>query len=255
MPDLVQNFGRADVSEITSDVPRSQFSEAKIEQLADLILQGGGVIRPLVLRQTGLDSYAVLDGHLEYYAAVRAREKDARRGEMVNAFIIPKGDEDAILKQIASLDGAIPARSEVDKPPGEAASNPDLLQEFNSFEPKLVNYESRLNNTETRLNNFQNDQREDLRDIKGRLQKLESSINAEPERLLDKLNGSTHPELEHLFTRYSVSSAKKCAKLVYEARQQKDSQEFTSYLDVVESTKGFGTTSMLTLMNNWELYR
>ena len=94
MADLVQSFGRADVSKITSDVPRSEFSEAKIEQLADLILQGGGVIRPLVLRQTGIDNYTVLDGHLEYYAAVRAREKDARRGEMVNAFIISKKDED-----------------------------------------------------------------------------------------------------------------------------------------------------------------
>lgn len=255
MADLAQNFGQADISEITSDTPRSQFSEAKIEQLADLILQGGGVIRPLVLRQTGVDSYTVLDGHLEYYAAVRAREKDARRGEMVNAFIIPKGDEDAILNQIASLDDSNPSHIGTITPTDNSTSNLALIQQLNSFEPKFTNYEARLNNTETRLNNFQNDQREDLRDIKHRLQKLEQVLIKKSKRLLDELNESSQAELEYVFSRYSVSSAKKSARLVYEARQQKENQEFTSYLDVVESTKGFGTSSMLTLMNNWELYR
>ncbi|MGF1512161.1 MAG: hypothetical protein ACFB5Z_00475 [Elainellaceae cyanobacterium] len=253
MADLVQSFGRADVSEITSEIPRSQFSEEKIEQLADLILQSGGVIRPLVLRQAGLDSYVVLDGHLEYYAAVRAREKDARRGEMVNAFIISKGDEDAILNQIASLDEAT-SRTDSDGGISSDSTSANSRQQSNAFEHKYTNYEARLNNTETRLNTFQEDQREALRDLKNRFQKLETAIITKPENLLDKLNTSNQAKLEYLFQRYSVSSAKKSARLVHEARQKKDNQEFISYLDVVESTKGFGTTSMLTLMNNWELY-
>jgi hypothetical protein len=40
----------------------------------------------------------VISGHTGYYAALKAREKDPRKGEMVNAFVIFPKDEDAVTR-------------------------------------------------------------------------------------------------------------------------------------------------------------
>ena len=92
----MMDFGKVDLKEIKSDAPRSKFSEEQIEVLANAILENGGLIRPLILKQSDIDSYSVIDGHLEYYASVRVREKDARKGEMVNAFVIKPQQEKAV---------------------------------------------------------------------------------------------------------------------------------------------------------------
>lgn len=79
-----------DVKSIQSTTPRSKFKVDQLETLAQSILETGGLLSPLLLKQTGPESYEVLAGDLEYYAAVRAKEIDPRKGEMVNAFVIPQ---------------------------------------------------------------------------------------------------------------------------------------------------------------------
>lgn len=256
MKDLAQNFGQVDVKSIKSEKPRSEFSEAKIEQLANLILQGGGVIRPLVLSQTGINSYVVLDGHLEYYAAVRAREKDARRGEMVSAFTVSEEKEEVVLEQIASLDEAS-SHLGADKSTSSITSASPSSEKTDYFESKFISH-TKFDNFETRFNNFQNDNRDDLKDIKSEVQKLKAAVFEKSEDLLARLNRSSQDELEYLFSRYSVAYPKKCNRLaqaVYEARETQEGKKFKSYLDLVKSTKGFTENSMLKLINNWELYR
>ncbi|MGB3508997.1 MAG: hypothetical protein WBA93_07110 [Microcoleaceae cyanobacterium] len=85
------------VKEITSNVPRSEFLESELEQAAQLILKAEGTIQPLVLRTVGWESYEVVDGHFEYYAAVRAKEINPRDGERIGAFII-EGDKAEVLE-------------------------------------------------------------------------------------------------------------------------------------------------------------
>ncbi|MEA5514043.1 ParB N-terminal domain-containing protein, partial [Nodularia sp. UHCC 0506] len=97
------NFLMVDVAGVTSSVPRSKFAEADLNILADKILESGGLLKPLVLRKIGFEKYEVIDGHFEYYAAVRAREKNSDEGEMVNALIIPSEQEEAVLKQAVIL--------------------------------------------------------------------------------------------------------------------------------------------------------
>ena len=92
-------FYFVDVSSIQSNVPRSNFSEDQIEQLADIILESEGVLNVILLTQTGINSYNVLAGDLEYYAAVRAKEKNPRQGEMINAVIVQPSNQDTLLKQ------------------------------------------------------------------------------------------------------------------------------------------------------------
>ncbi len=92
-----------EIEGVTSSVPRSNFEEADLDILADSILESGGILKPLVLKKIGFEKYEVIDGHFEYYAAVRAREKNPNRGEIVNAFIIPAEKEDAVLNQVAFI--------------------------------------------------------------------------------------------------------------------------------------------------------
>ena len=71
------------VKKINSKVPRSEFSEDELNLTAELILKAEGIINPPVIRRTSLESYEVVNGHFEYYAAVKAREINPRKGEMI----------------------------------------------------------------------------------------------------------------------------------------------------------------------------
>lgn len=92
-------FYFVDVRAIQSNVPRSNFSEEQIEQLADMILECEGVLNVILLTQIGINNYRVLAGDLEYYAAVRAKEKNPRQGEMINAVIVQPQNQEVLLKQ------------------------------------------------------------------------------------------------------------------------------------------------------------
>ncbi|MBE9209263.1 chromosome partitioning protein ParB [Nostoc sp. LEGE 06077] len=93
------DFLMVDVASVISNVPRSNFKEADLDNLADMILKSEGILRPLVLKKIGFEKYAVIDGHFEYYASVRAREKNPSEGEMVNSLIVSPNKEEVVLKQ------------------------------------------------------------------------------------------------------------------------------------------------------------
>jgi hypothetical protein len=96
-------FFLVDVVCITSAKSCEEFDKTKVNELADSILESDGLLKPLVLKATGPESFEVIDGYLQYWAAVRAREKDSRKGEMVNAFVIAPRDEEMIVKQLRTL--------------------------------------------------------------------------------------------------------------------------------------------------------
>ena len=92
-----------DIKNITSKLPIANFQASEIERLADLILATDGLIRPLILQAAGVEQYTVIEGHLEYYAAARAKEKNLIKAEHVNAFIIPATLQRSAIEQIALL--------------------------------------------------------------------------------------------------------------------------------------------------------
>lgn len=98
------DFFLVDVKNITASAPAKQIDKAKVEKLADAILECNGLLKPLILKPTGPENYVVIKGNSEYYAAVKAREKDPRKGEMVNAFVISPKAEQAISKQLDALE-------------------------------------------------------------------------------------------------------------------------------------------------------
>lgn len=92
-----------DVNSISSDLPRSSFTEADLEKLADFILATDGLLRPLILTASGVEKYTVLDGHREYYAVVKAKEKNSTKAEMVNAFVVGANIQQSAIEQLGLL--------------------------------------------------------------------------------------------------------------------------------------------------------
>lgn len=92
----MSEFYRVDISDIKSNRQRLDFDENQIAEIAASILRNDGLLRPLILGMDGVNSYTVLDGDLEYFAAVRAREENPQAGATVNAFVIsPKNQSEA----------------------------------------------------------------------------------------------------------------------------------------------------------------
>lgn len=94
------------VKKITTSSSPASFDEEKINRLAEQILKAEGIISPLIVRRTSLESYELVEGDFEYFAAVKAREIDPRKGETISAYIIePENDDvsDAIAEQIELL--------------------------------------------------------------------------------------------------------------------------------------------------------
>jgi ParB-like chromosome segregation protein Spo0J len=127
-----------DVKSISSKLPRSSFDEAEIEVLADAILATNGLLRPLILERTGAETYQVIAGDREYYAAVRAKEKDIKKAEMVNAFVIEPIDRAAALAQ---LDLLAPSQTTPDIDPLLAAISQIIAQQLQPVLTQLDRHE------------------------------------------------------------------------------------------------------------------
>ncbi|MHC5764054.1 MAG: ParB N-terminal domain-containing protein [Nostoc sp.] len=235
----MMNFSLVDVKSIASNEPRSNFAESDLENLADIIIETGGIIRPLVVKVTGVESYTVVDGHFEYYAAVRAREKNPRQGEMVNAFVIAPKLEDLVVKQVASLKGIASSTKQVTPQP-----------ETTKLEPRLANLELRL---EKQFNEFKSEFIQERQRIDSQFKQLENLIpqKGEQSNPLTLLNTLDKDELSIKLQRSRISGAEKLAKAIEDARHKKPKQEFEDYRDVVKSVKNLGDKTILTIIDEW----
>lgn len=95
---MILNTSSVDLEGITSSVPRSQFDENELEYLANLFLKSGDTVRPILLHEKSPIAFEVLEGHREYYAALKAQEVDPRF-EAIRAYIVPSDRQDSILEQ------------------------------------------------------------------------------------------------------------------------------------------------------------
>jgi len=156
------------VKKITSTVPRSNFADRDLEKLAQLILELGGLINPIILRRNGMDSYEIVDGDLEYYAAAKAREINPMKGETIGAFILEPENEGLLLEQVQALRKSAKTENLVENPetgflyentssqPADSIKNPVSLvevpnlcenetpQDSSSLEQRLTNIEAQF---------------------------------------------------------------------------------------------------------------
>ena len=232
------------VKKIISSKLRSIFADNELEQAARLILDSEGVINPIVVRRTSLQSYEVVDGDFEYYAAVRAREIDPRKGEMIGVFIIESENEETLTKQVelfrkskAFIDNNVSASSD-------------------GIESRLINMESRSSNTESRVTNLesrfenrtielQREFRLEIKNINDRLKEIENRI-PKPMEPLEALNTLSLSELTSKLRRVGIN-----IKIIEKIISERDNGKFKSFSNVVDRIKGLGDKTMLKIIDSF----
>jgi len=115
-------FLRVDITDINPSLPIETFSETELENLANLIIEMGGIIRPAILKKADNkkvdERYDIISGDLEYYASVIANQK-VPDIEMINAFVVDKEAESIALQQmklLSSSPGLITRPEKIDNP-------------------------------------------------------------------------------------------------------------------------------------------
>jgi hypothetical protein len=232
------SFAQVDIKEIKSNSIRSSFSEDKINEIADLILSKGGVFRPLILKRIDVDEYELLDGELEYFSSVRAREKDPKKGEMVNAFLVSPNEEEEVRRQIDLLNSSDSLTLEE--------------QELSSRNPgELPNSSSWIDSFENRMSEVREELFMVKRDYESRFVRLERNLSENSSlSFLEAVNTLETMALISELTRCGMPKLK--IEAICNARDNKASSTFESYQDIVKSAKGIGHSGILNLMDAWE---
>lgn len=150
------------VKKISSSVPRSNFVADDVEKAAKLFIEVEGTINPLILRRTSLESYEVIDGHFEYYAAVRARERSPLKGEMIQAIILEDNNNSALLEQVDLI-------RKGSQPTNVISSNPDNTKGLGE-----QNFQSMVSNLEKIFTSQFELLRQDLRSLERKIIEIES---------------------------------------------------------------------------------
>ncbi|MFN6482398.1 MULTISPECIES: hypothetical protein [unclassified Nostoc] len=232
------------VKQITSSLPRSNFPENELNRVAELILKGEGIINPLILRITSLESYEVVDGHFEYYAAARAREIDLRKGEMIGAFIIESNNQESIEQQIKLLRMPNTATSSNVSPVSDGIESPLI-----NTESRFINTESRMTNLESRFENrtieLQREFRLEIKNINDRLKEIENRI-PKPMQPLEALNTLGVSELTSKLKRVGIN-----IKIIEKIISERDNGKFKSFSNVVDRIKGLGDKTMLKIIDSF----
>lgn len=232
LPSLVE------VKSVTSIKPRSNFEEQKIEQAAQSIVGAEGIINPIVVTRTGINSFQVLDGDFEYYAAARAKEIDLAKGETIAAYII-EGDNEAILKKQVEI------FRESQKPVTTKAitTNNNSDTSGNHLETRLTNLELRIEN---RLKELKNEYSQKNKKLEQEINSLNSKLPEKTEPLTT-FNEASLPDLTSKL-KPILGSGNRNSKI---AQQILKKRPFKSLTEVLDKVSGLGDKSMLKIVDNW----
>ena len=225
-----------EVRSITSKISRSQFNEQQIEEAAKSIIEAKGIINPIILTRTGINSFEVINGHFEYHAAARAREIDLAFAETIAAYIID-GENKAIDKQI-----------DIFRTAKESFELTTIDNKNNNF--NTGNLETRVNNLELRIENRLNE-----------LKKEYEQKNKDLSQKLETLNKKLPEKIEPLATFNQANLSELVIKLKPILRSDKTTNNiaeqivkarpFESLTQVITKTKGLGETRAIAIIDRW----
>lgn len=217
-----------DIENLTSEVPRSNFSETELEKFARALLKSGGIVKPLLIKRTDIDSYVVVEGHFEYYATVKATEIDPDL-EMVRAFIVSSENEQPLREQVELLNqknSIIP-----DAKPTVTSENGD----------RITNLEIRLTKSESRLE-------ERFKNLELEVHKYKR--NQARTKPLDIFNKTKDSNLV-LILRGASITGKTANSLIEAIQEERQKQEFKDLSDVVKRINGLGDTRLRKIIDSW----
>ncbi|TAG85956.1 MAG: chromosome partitioning protein ParB [Oscillatoriales cyanobacterium] len=282
------------VKKITSKVPRANFADRDLEKVAQLILELGGLINPIILRRNGMDAYEIVDGDFEYYAAVKAREINPLKGETIGAFILEPENEELLLEQVQALRKCTTTEDLVESPetgffyentssqPADSIKNPvsfvevpksydnETPQSSSSLEQRLTNIEaqfaSQINELKAEYTHDKQVLAESLQEIENRINELKSESPPDKQVVVE-----TIPEVENVTSEsMSLLSALNTLDKIQLLANFKDAglkppviqtiikqrgvREFTSFANVVERVDKLGDKTMIKIIDKWQKY-
>lgn len=139
------DFRLIPIEEVICDGPKPRFSTEDLEALAQNILNTGGLLSPLVVTQTEIESYSLIDGELNYYAALRAQEIDPRAAEMVGVFVVEESHRELAKEQLSRLH---PSTANVDDSSSDSKNLHELImkmmKQVSSFSPGETSFSDQL---------------------------------------------------------------------------------------------------------------
>ncbi|MDJ0597436.1 MAG: hypothetical protein QNJ37_01110 [Crocosphaera sp.] len=237
---MLLNLSFVPVIQIQSSIARSEFSEDDLEKYAQLILEAEGTVKPLVLNPKSFNSYEVVDGHFEYYAASKAREMDLLRGEMIGAFIIENEKQKSLSKQLEFL-------NELKRKSTIVSTEPTLTR---NSDQKILNIESRLNNIEAR---FERQLKEVQDNYKSEIETLNKQLTEIKERLPKPIDFLEALNTFNLSTLTSHLSRIKVPKNIPEKiiNEREKNGIFKSCSDVVSRVNGLAEKRMITIIDHF----
>lgn len=282
------------VKKITSKVSRANFADRDLEKVAQLILELGGLINPIILRRNGMDAYEIVDGDFEYYAAAKAREINPMKGETIGAFILEPENEELLLEQVQALRKCTITEDLVEIPetgflsentssqPADSIKNPvsfvevpksydnETPQSSSSLEQRLTNIEAQF---ASQINELKAEYTRDKQVLAQSLQEIENRINQlKSESPPDKqVVVETIPEVENVTSEsMSLLSALNTLDKIQLLANFKDAglkppviqiilkergvRQFTSFANVVERVKGLTDKTMIKIIDKWQKY-
>jgi ParB family chromosome partitioning protein len=276
------------VKKITSTVPRDNFADRDLEKVAQLILELGGLINPIILRRNGMDAYEIVDGDFEYYAAAKAREINPQKGETIGAFILEPENEELLLEQVQALRKSAKTDNLVERPetgffeentssqPADSIKNPVSLVESPSLEQRLTNIEaqfaSQINELKAEYAREKQVLSQSIQEIENRiLQQVSLLVEAglanrindfkpEPPPEVKKVTSESMSLLEALNTldKIQLSATLKDAGLkppvIQIILKERGVRQFTSFANVVERVDKLGDKTMIKIIDKWQKY-
>jgi translation initiation factor 2 beta subunit (eIF-2beta)/eIF-5 len=236
------------VEDIESSLPRSKFLETDLDEAARLLLKTEGVITPPILLETGIDSYKLIEGDFEYYAAIRAGEIDPL-SETINAYIIKDEEEvEAYKKQIEVF------RQQKSLP----QSQPPVVDTSNvshELQRELKYRDNMLHDAIKQMGNqIAIKISEELKNISSNLEEIKKRLPEDPkeleQQLLEELNTLPIIELKYKLT---LITRKNIRENIIKERDKSPFQPFHSRHELIERIGGLAQKSfniMLEKYNN-----
>jgi ParB family chromosome partitioning protein len=279
------------VKKITSTVPRANFADRDLEKVAQLILELGGLINPIILRRNGMDAYEIVDGDFEYYAAAKAREINPQKGETIGAFILEPENEELLLEQVQALRRCAITEDLVESPetgffdentssqPADSIKNPVSLVESSSLEQRLTDIEaqfaSQINELKAEYAREKQVLAQSIQDVENRiLQQVSQLVEAGLANRINGLKPPSPPEKQvvenatsesmsllsalNTLDKIQLSATLKDAGLkppvIQIILKERDVRPFVSFANVVERVKGLTDKTMIKIIDKWHKY-
>ncbi|MDM8561208.1 hypothetical protein [Candidatus Parabeggiatoa sp. HSG14] len=251
------------VEDIKSPTTSKVFSESELEKAAQLILQREGLITPLIVLENGIDSYTLIEGEFEYYAALRAREIDPIKGETINAYVARSEKELPFYEQQIemfrrSAQTEKPLGDDGNKPPITTNNNTEVLQAIKELRNELSNQFNKSSSQQTKQNNeLKNELSNQFNKIGSQQTKQNEEVNNQLKTLQKDVTNVSSPKPKVVDEPLNALP-KDVTKISSPKSEQKpeliDDQLKSKLREIFARTKGLGGLKGATLkkiLDNW----